>query len=113
MIKSISLLTRKAGDTREQFLKAWIEEHAPLAHGIPGLHRYCLNLIQSEPSRPDVPTQTVTCDGIAELWYLTRADMEQALASPEMRRLRDHGATMIGEIKSYTVEEKIIIGGKV
>jgi uncharacterized protein (TIGR02118 family) len=112
MLKSISLLTRKAGDSREAFLKAWVDEHAPMAIGIPGLHRYCLNIIQSEPDRPDVPTQPVKCDGIAELWYLTRADMERAVASPEMKRLRAHGATFIGEIKSYTVEEKVIIGGK-
>jgi uncharacterized protein (TIGR02118 family) len=113
MIKSISLLTRKSGETRDAFLKEWIEVHAPLAHGIPGLHRYCLNFIQAEPDRPDVPTQAVRCDGIAELWYLSRADMERALASPEMKRLRAHGATFIGEIKSYTVEEKVIIGGTV
>ena len=31
MIKSISLLARKAGMTHEQFTKHWVEIHAPLA----------------------------------------------------------------------------------
>ena len=39
MIKSISLLTRKDGWTHEQFVKHWVEVHAPLAHAVPGLRR--------------------------------------------------------------------------
>ena len=31
MIKSISLLTRKAGLSHEEFVKHWLEVHAPLA----------------------------------------------------------------------------------
>src|SRR5438094_7193387 len=37
MIKSVSLLTRKAGLSHEQFVKHWLEVHAPLAHSVPGL----------------------------------------------------------------------------
>jgi hypothetical protein len=39
VIKSISLLTRKDGMTHEQFMKHWVEIHAPLAHAVPGLRR--------------------------------------------------------------------------
>ena len=60
MIKSISLLTRKDGMTHEQFMKHWVEVHAPLAHGVPGLY----------------------------------AD----------------GALFIGRIKTFAVEERVIIG---
>jgi hypothetical protein len=35
MIKSISLLTRKAGMTHEQFMTHWVEIHAPLARASP------------------------------------------------------------------------------
>jgi len=40
MIKSVSLLTRKAGLSHEEFVKHWLEVHAPLAHTVPGLRRY-------------------------------------------------------------------------
>ena len=83
-----------------------------MAHGIPGLHRYVLNIIEAEPTRPDVPTQSIQCDGIAELWFADHAAMQRAAASPEMKRLREHGATFIGLIKSYSVDEKVIIEGR-
>jgi len=41
VIKSISLLTCKAGTTYAQFVKHWVEVHAPLALAVPGLRRLC------------------------------------------------------------------------
>ena len=35
MIKSVGLLTRKAGLSHEDFVKHWLEVHAPLAHAVP------------------------------------------------------------------------------
>jgi hypothetical protein len=48
MIKSISLLTRKRDLTHEEFLRHWVEVHAPLAHGVPGLLRYVQRAAESE-----------------------------------------------------------------
>lgn len=110
MIKSISILTRKDGMTREEFNRAWAEEHAPMAKGVPGLKRYTLSFVTAERSRPDIPDQPVTADGIAELWYDSLEDMQKAAASPEMKKLTAHGATFIGSIKMFTTEEKVIIG---
>ena len=45
MIKTIGLLTRKDGWTHAQFMKHWVEIHAPLAHAVPGLRRYVQNHI--------------------------------------------------------------------
>ena len=36
MIKSVGLLTRKAGLSHEEFVKHWLEVQAPLAHAVPG-----------------------------------------------------------------------------
>ena len=47
--------------------------------------------------------------GIAELWYDDRAAMEHANASQEAKRLHADGALFIGRIKSFIVEEKVII----
>ena len=109
MIKSISLLTRKPELTHGQFVKHWLEIHAPLAHAVPGLRRYVQSHIQGTRSRPDIPDHLIEVDGIAELWYDDKAAMERANASPEAKRLHADGALFIGRIKSFVVEEKVII----
>ena len=109
MIKSISLLTRKDHLTHAQFVKHWVEIHAPLAHAVPGLRRYVQSHIQDERRRADIPTTQVEVDGIAELWYDDRAAFDRAMASPQAKILHDDGALFIGRIKSWVVEEKVIV----
>jgi len=109
MIKSLSLLTRKGGITHEQFIKHWVEVHAPLAHQVPGLRRYVQSHIVEERTRPDIPSSAVEIDGIAELWYDDREAMARAHASPEAKALHADGALFIGRIKTFTIEEKVII----
>ena len=109
MIKSLSLLTRRAGLSHAEFVRHWLEIHAPLAHAVPGVRRYVQNHIAGERRRPDIPTTEILVDGIAELWYDDRAAMDRGNASAEAKRLHDDGALFIGGIKSFIVEEKIII----
>lgn len=109
MIKSIGLLTRKDGLSHEEFVRHWFEVHAPLAHAVPGLRRYVQAHIVEERTRPDIPASEVEIDGIAELWYDDRAAMERANRTPEAQRLLADGALFIGRIKSFLVEEKVII----
>jgi uncharacterized protein (TIGR02118 family) len=109
MIKTIGLLTRKDGVTHEDFVKHWLEVHAPLAHAVPEVRRYVQSHVVEGRRRPDIPTTNVEIDGIAELWYDDRAAMERANASPEAKRLHADGALFIGHIKSLVVEEKVII----
>jgi len=110
MIKSISLLTRRPELTHEEFVRHWVEIHAPLAHAVPGMRRYVQNHIQGTRTRPDIPETKVDVDGIAETWFDDRQAMVRANASPEAKRLHDDGALFIGRIKSFIVEEKFIIG---
>jgi uncharacterized protein (TIGR02118 family) len=109
MIKALSLLTRRDGITHEQFVKHWLEVHAPLAHAVPGISRYVQSHIIGMRSRPDIPDTDVNVDGIAELWFEDAAAFERAAASPEMKRLTDDGALFIGRIKTYLIEEQQII----
>jgi len=83
VIKSISLLTRKDGLTHEQ------------SH------------ILEERRRLDVPALDVEVDGIAELWYDDRESMTRA--SPEAKMLYADGARFIGRIKTFTVEERVVV----
>ena len=109
MIKSVSLLTRKAGLSHGEFVNHWLEVHAPLAHAVPGLRRYVQSHIVGERTRPDIPATHVEVDGVAETWYDDLAAMERANASPEAKALHADGALFIGRIKSFVTEEKVII----
>ena len=82
MIKTIGLLTRKDGWTHAQFMKHWVEIHAPLAHAVPGLRRYVQNHIKGERTRADIPATAVEIDGVAELWFDDQAAMEAAAVHP-------------------------------
>ena len=109
MIKTVGLLTRKNGWTHEQFVKHWVETHAPLAHKVPGLRRYVQNHILGERTRADIETTEVEIDSIAELWFDNQTALETASRTPEMKALHADGALFIGRIRSYIVEEKIIV----
>jgi uncharacterized protein (TIGR02118 family) len=110
MIKTVGLLTRKDGWTHEQFMKHWVEVHAPLALAVPGLRRYVQNHIGGERRRADIETLALDIDGIAELWFDDQAALERAAKTPEMKALQEDGAKFIGRIKSYVVQELAIIG---
>src|SRR5947207_2941358 len=110
MIKSLSLLTRRPELSHEQFMKHWVEIHAPLAHSVPGIRRYVQNHIKAERTRPDVPALEVAIDGVAELWFDDQAAMDAVMRSPEMKALHADGALFIGRIRSYLVEELAVIG---
>ena len=110
MIKSVGLLTRKDGMSHEQFMKHWVEIHAPLAHAVPGLRRYVQNHITGERTRADIPATAVEIDGIAELWFDDQAALDIAARSHEMKALHDDGAKFIGRIRSYVIDEKTVIG---
>ena len=78
MIKSISLLRRKDEITHQQFVRHWVEIHAPLAHQSHGGPRRA----------PPIPP-----------------DARSAPAKP----LHADGALFIGRIKTFTVEERVIV----
>jgi uncharacterized protein (TIGR02118 family) len=110
MIKSLSLLTRRPELSHEQFVRHWLDIHAPLALAVPGLRRYVQSHIIDERTRPDIATTDVAVDGIAETWFDDRAAMERANASLEAKRLHADGALFIGRIKTFITEEHAIIG---
>lgn len=70
-MKAIILLTRREGDTVEEFRRWWLEEHAPLARELPGLRKLVFNVVES-----DAPH-----DGVSELWFDSLEDFEAAYAS--------------------------------
>ena len=109
MVKRISLLKRKPGMSKEEFQRHW-QDHLPMSHQVPGLRRYVLCHIQSEPVRSDVPIWDVgEVDGIAETWFDDQAATDRAFASDEGKRWLAHGASFIGNQKTFVVLEQVVI----
>src|SRR5437899_6086827 len=75
-IKRASLLQRKPGITHEEFVKHWVEIHAPMARACPGIGRYALTIVKSASTRKDVAPYEIHEDGIAELWFESQADCD-------------------------------------
>jgi uncharacterized protein (TIGR02118 family) len=108
-IKRASLLARKPGMSHEDFVKHWVEIHAPMARACPGIGRYTLTIINSSSTRKDVAPFDIQVDGIAELWFKDKAAFDAYSSSPATKRLRDDGATFIGREIDFVAEEKVII----
>ena len=108
-IKRASLLQRKPGLSHEEFVKHWVEVHAPMARACPGIGRYALTIVKSASTRKDVAPYEIQVDGIAELWFKSQADFDAYATSPATKRLRDDGATFIGREIDFVTEEKVII----
>jgi uncharacterized protein (TIGR02118 family) len=109
VIKRASLLQRKPGISHEEFVKHWVEIHAPMARACPGIGRYTLTIVKSASTRKDVAPYEIQVDGIAELWFKSQADFDAYSTSPATNRLREDGATFIGREIDFMTEEKVII----
>lgn len=106
MIKAVILLTRRDGMTREEFAAWWLGEHAPLAAQLPGVRRLTFNLVDGPAS-----DGSEAVDGISELWFDSRADLEAAYASELGTRVAaDSMAHVSGRVRML-VTEHAIIGG--
>ena len=109
MIKLVSLLTRRPELTHEQFVRHWRDIHGPRALAVPGVRRYVQSHIRSTRTRADIPETALEIDGIAELWYDDEAALAASAASPEARALYADGALFIGRIKTYLIDEQVVI----
>ena len=109
MIKRASLLARKPGISHEEFVKHWVEVHAPMARACPGIGRYTLTIVNSSSTRKDVAAFEIQVDGIAELWFKDQAAFDLYQNSPATKRLREDGATFIGREIDFVTEEMVVI----
>ncbi|MCB8883100.1 EthD family reductase [Acidisoma cellulosilytica] len=110
MIKIISILARKDGESREDFIHHWETVHAPLVYAVPGVLRYTLSIVTSSSTRTDgVKPIDVQIDGLAELWFKDRASLENAASSDAIKKVLADGTLFVGSEVDLVAEERIII----
>lgn len=110
MLKRISILTRKPGMSKAEFLKHW-NDHLPMAAAVPEMRRYVISHIVAEPQRLDVPVvwDMGDVDGIAETWWDDQASTDRAFSTEEGKRWLAHGSSFIGRQKTFVVEEEVVL----
>lgn len=74
MYKVVGLLKRPEGVQMEDFRRWWLEAHAPKVMKWKDATRYCVNLCTTDDQR---------YDGMAETWFETKQDMDNAFAPVE------------------------------
>jgi uncharacterized protein (TIGR02118 family) len=101
----ISLVTKLPHLTMDEFNDYWSNQHAMLAKKLPGLKRYFQNhIIQQECESALSPK----VEGVAELWFNSRKDMEKAFLSDVGRELMEDEKKFIATVDAYCVDEFII-----
>jgi len=103
MLKVVVLCNRKAGMSREDFAKYWLNIHAAKSKKIHGLRKSTVNLLSPEGGGEGL------YDGIAELWYDDMDAWRKALESPEGKESGKDADNFIGKMLVFYAEEYNII----
>ncbi len=88
MIKWIVALKYRADQPAEACRRYWIEQHGPMALGLPGLKGYR----QSHRVTGEDDFGNAPYDGFGSLWFEDEAAAKRALASSEMAAIRADAA---------------------
>ena len=99
-MKAIILLTRREGDTPEEFRRWWLEEHAPLARQLPGLRKLVFNLADGEAGY----------DGVSELWFDSQDAFDAAYASEIGQQVAADSLAHVGARVRLFVDEHAQLG---
>ena len=103
MYKLFGILKRPEGVSLDDFHRWWLTEHSTLVKRFPGLKKYAINLATSGDQR---------YDGVAEVWFETKEDMEKIFSSSEGQTARQSATGHSGEIVVLFSEEHVMVEGK-
>lgn len=99
MIKLMYILKRKDGMSREEFKDYWLNTHAPMVLKLPNLRRYVINIALGNAE----------FDGVAELWFDSKEDMDSALKSEQGKAVISDAGNFVGKAHALTVEEHSLL----
>jgi uncharacterized protein (TIGR02118 family) len=106
MIKVFAMLRRRAGVSREEFHRWWLDEHVPYVVKLPNLRKYRVCLVTGSTSHEG----REPWDGIAELWFDSRAALEAAWSSDVGVAALAHSRASHSERLVLIAEEHELVG---
>lgn len=92
-VKLIALLKATPGMSREDFVRRWVEGHAPLTLRFPNLKGYRINVAIEEYQEIE---GELPYDGTAELWWDSLEEMQEDFAS-------EAASAAVGDADTFTV----------
>lgn len=103
MVKMIAFVKRKAGLSREEFRRLWVEEHTQLSKVL-GMKGYRINIaLEPQPGDNEPPY-----DGTAEIWWEDIESMQAALASPQ-NELAAADVARFADVLHFVYTEEFIV----
>ena len=106
MIKVVVLLRRPHNWTREQFHRWWLDEHVAYGMLLPNLRKYRVCLVTGSTSHEG----REPWDGIAELWFDSRAALDEAWSSEVGKTALAHSRDSHSDRLVLITEEHELVG---
>lgn len=107
MIRILYLISKPENMSKEQFDTECLR-HFEMSEGIPGLHKYEVRLIASEPIDIHVPFFDVPgVDAIGECWFENEEQMQIYMDSDIRKNWFEHGKIFIGKLKPFITKDVI------
>jgi uncharacterized protein (TIGR02118 family) len=104
MIKRVSLIRRRDGMTKSEFIAHWTGPHADIVRQLPNVLGLRFGAVQSWNP------ESAGWDGIGEVWFASMEDAAQAFATePYASQLVADRKLFLGEAQSCFVEEFTVI----
>ena len=100
MYKLVGLLKRPDGMGMGEFRDWWLNVHVPKVKKWPGLKKYSVNLCTTDDQR---------FDGMAEVWFENKADMDAVFSTDEGQYARNGATDDSSEIYILLTEEHVIV----
>ena len=100
MFKIVGVMKRPDGMDMESFGAWWLKDHAPKVMNHPGIVKYNINLSITDDQE---------YDGMAEVWFETRAEVESFFREREGSDLRQRATNGSKVNVTFLTEEHVII----
>ena len=106
MYKIIGILKRPEGMPFEEFKKWWLQEHAPKVKKWKGLSEYRINFSSTPDQR---------FDGVAEVWFKNKNDMDVVFAHAHRLIVLNRGELIAGglveDVRNDQRVQEVYLGG--
>jgi uncharacterized protein (TIGR02118 family) len=114
IIKTLTFMVRKAGATHEEFMRYWLDVHAPMALKVPGMRgMICNEVVSASNGKLAISSgASVTIDGIAESWKEEGSSLQNPDAPDAAKAWYADGPAFVGEIKGFRVNENVFVRPK-
>lgn len=114
IVKTLTFMVRKPGTTHAEFMRYWLDVHAPMALRVPGMRGMICNevtLVSSASAQlPGGPR--IEVDGIAESWKEESSSLQNPDAPEAARAWYADGPMFVGQIKGFRVSENVFVPPK-